>query len=80
MSSRIKAAEALLRLKAGNLHYVQSIIPIPVTFRRSFGPIQRKTGNSPMPLLSPVPTPGSFLKSSFPPVWANCSPSGWQAM
>ena len=24
MSSRIKAAEALLRLKAGNLHYVQS--------------------------------------------------------
>lgn len=58
MSNRIKAAEALLRLKAGNSQYVQSIIPIPVTFRQPFGPIQRKTGNSPMPLLSPVPIPG----------------------
>ena len=75
MSSRIKAAEALLRLKAGNSQYVQ-IIPIPVTFRQPFGRIQRKTGNSPMPLSSPVLTPGSFLKSSFPQAWANCSPSG----
>lgn len=59
MSNRIKAAEALLRLKAGNSQYVQSnLIPIPVTFRQPFGPIQRKTGNSPMPLLSPVPIPG----------------------
>lgn len=58
MSNRIKAAEALLRLKAGNSQYVQSNFPIPVTFRQPFGPIQRKTGNSPMPLLSPVPIPG----------------------
>lgn len=57
MSNRIKAAEALLRLKAGNSQYVQSN-SIPVTFRQPFGPIQRKTGNSPMPLLSPVPIPG----------------------
>ena len=58
MSNRIQAAEALLRLKAGNSQYVQSNFPIPVTFRQPFGQIQRKTGNFLMPLLSPVPIPG----------------------
>ena len=58
MSNRIQAAEALLRLKAGNSQYVHANTYNGDDFVSHSGKYSGKTGNFPMPLLLPVPIPG----------------------